>query len=201
MKAVNKSLDETKKLGSIQLPPALNKSYAETRNYIPQTVNLDGYAQMPRNLVKPYTNNKFLNYIDHASNKRAVEAMKNLHLDNFNPVSHPETEIKTPEIGRKRLHMNHEHKAIFRGVSCEVEKGSRFSTLATEPSKDLVDKIVLQHKLNNRTIIEPLQQIEKTKNSAITVSTSSNKSPCSFLVGPANFTYDPEVNKSNRYRR
>ena len=50
--------------------------------------------------------------------------------------------------------------------------------------------------------MEPLRvHAEKPKGISVTMMAKRNSSPCSFLVGPANFTYDPQVAKSNRYKR
>ena len=59
-------------LSPVELPLQLKPNFK--RNYVPQNQLLDGYAQMPRMIAPPYSNQKLMNQIDAVKKRRAQRA-------------------------------------------------------------------------------------------------------------------------------
>lgn len=66
----------------VELPLTLKPNFK--RNYVPQNQRLDGYAQMPRMIAPPYSNQKLVTQVDAVRKRRARVANQSIQRERLN---------------------------------------------------------------------------------------------------------------------
>ena len=198
MKRINLQNVKDKKieLDPVHLPPTLRANFHVKRNYIPQTINLDGYSHMPSPLVKPYSNARWRNYIDHASSQRCSEAKKSLVMGHSQQWANQ----KNLQLAQTTYNINssadqyHRNSPISknnqRTISCtdnlkpdgEVKIKDAFFQTATS-SFGPPDPIL--NSRNRRTIT--FDTGLATNHTLATPKKQRDLSPTSYFVAPANY--------------